>query len=253
MHQLLPRSAFNGRYAYRPYRSLTGMSDVTPGQIGAGAGAATSIISTDTNPNVATSTKIESSIGAGLLQAAAYTPPPANVALAIAGAAAEMLAAFGVGSGCGQSCILSTKYANAHEDLFRQNIQGYFSGPRYKSQQQFALQVFDAIWADLVQQCGQVSLGTAGQNCISDRQQGACKWKATADSPWPGGPKQGQCWNWFNAYRDPIAADIPNPDPPAADSAGGALSSFASSVSGLSPLLLIGGGLLLFGMIGGDN
>lgn len=257
MQQLLPRSSFNGHYAYRPVRSLTGLSDVTPGQIGGGAGAATSIIQTDTNPNIATSTKIESTIGASLLQAAAYTPPPANVALAIAGAAAELLAAFGVGSGCGQSCVLSTKYANQAEATLKQNLDGYFQGPRYASQQTFALQVFDTIWADLVQQCSAPSLGSAGQACISDRQSGACKWKATAPPPYPGGPAQGACWNWFNGYRDPIAKDVPNPDPPSADStiagAGSALSSIATSLSGLSPLLLIGGGLLLVGMMGGDN
>lgn len=207
-----------------------GLGDVTPGQIGAGAGAASSIISTSSNPNVPTSTKIESGVGAALLTAAAYTPPPVNVALAIAGAAAELLAAFGVGSGCGQSCVLSTQYANKADALLQQNIDGYFKGPRYASQKAFALQVFDTIWNDLVQQCSAASLGSAGQRCISDRQSGACKWKQTGTSPWPGGPALGQCWNWFNAFRDPIANDVANPDPPAA--ADGSPSSVSSIFGG---------------------
>ncbi|MFI5115046.1 MAG: hypothetical protein ACHP7J_07870, partial [Terriglobales bacterium] len=55
--------------------------------------------------------------------------------------------------------------------------------------------------------CGQSNLGGAGQRCTGDRERGACKWKQTGESPWPGGPKLGECWNWFSAYRDPIAND----------------------------------------------
>jgi hypothetical protein len=135
---------------------------------------------------------------------------------------------MGVGSGCGDKCVLSTKYANAAESTFRQNCDTYFAqtSPRTVSQQTAALTIFDAIWKDLTQQCGVASLGDPGKRCISDRQSGACKWKQTADSPWPGGPKVGECWNWFNAYRDPIAND-----PVVADTVASTVDSAVSSVS----------------------
>lgn len=157
------------------------------------------------------------SMGSGIVTAAAA--PAVAAALGISAAVAVPLvgAAFAgiimgveaiLNSGCGQACVVTSEWANQAEPLLRQNIQTYFNLPtRTKSDQQSALNMFDAVWAGLVQRCSQPGLSTAGQNCIADRQQGACKWKATADSPWPGGPKQGACWNWFNAYRDPIAND----------------------------------------------
>lgn len=112
-------------------------------------------------------------------------------------------------SGCGQTCIETSGWANQAEPLLQKNIAAYFSiaAPRSQSQQNAALANFDAIWATLYNMCSNTSTGDAGKRCISDRQAGACKWNATADSPWPGGPAAGACWNWFNAYRDPIASD----------------------------------------------
>jgi hypothetical protein len=258
MQQVLPRASFNGRYAVRPWRTL---GEVTPAQAGAVAGGAVAITQIALS-NAPLSTKIESSIAAGLLSAAPFAGPAAPF-LIVGAAAAELLAAFGIGSGCGQTCILSTAYANKAEGVFRQNIDTYFSQPvRFYSAQQAALGVFNAIWNDLVQQCSNAQLGDAGKRCISDRESGSCKWKATADSPWPGGPKMGTCWNWWNAYRDPIANDagvVPDPVPTSTSdsvlaSASGSLSQIGDSISsafgGVSPLLLIGGALLLFGLAG---
>lgn len=113
-------------------------------------------------------------------------------------------------SGCGQTCIITSQWANQAATLLDQNIAAYFSipVPRSVSQQQAALANFDAIWARLVQMCSDPSTGNAGKRCISDRQAGACTWKQTADKvpPW-GTPAAGECWNWFNGYRDPIAND----------------------------------------------
>ena len=155
------------------------------------------------------STQIEGSIGAGLLAAAPFAGPAAPF-LAIAGAAADLLATFGVGSGCGQTCVLSTAYANKAESVLGQNIAQYFAlpTPRSATAQAAALTIFDAIWTDLEAQCGAAPLvsTTAGQACISDRQAGACKWKQPASAvPSWGTPAAGECWNWFNGYRDPIA------------------------------------------------
>ena len=115
-------------------------------------------------------------------------------------------------SGCGQTCIVSTQFANEANTALQQNIEAYFSlpVPRPMSSQTAALANFDTLWAWLQQpsQCGNPQLGTAGQKCITDRQAGACTWTQPAASvpPW-GTPAAGACWNWFNGYRDPIAND----------------------------------------------
>jgi hypothetical protein len=162
--------------------------------VGAVGGAAAPVVTAAAAPAVA------AALGIG-----------ASLAVPIVGAVfAGVL--FGVeailNSGCGQTCIQTSQWANQAEPLLRQNCDTYFGLPqRTKADQASALNVFDAVWAGLTQRCGQPGMGDAGKNCIADRQAGACKWKATADSPWPGGPKAGECWNWFNAYRDVIAND----------------------------------------------
>ena len=168
-------------------------------------------------------------------------------------------------SGCGQTCIVSTQFANQANAALQQNIEAYFAlpTPRPLSAQRAALSNFDTLWAWLQApgQCGNPNLGSAGQRCITDRQAGACTWKQPASSvpPW-GSPPAGACWNWLNGYRDPIAADTNVYDdsvqaaPSAAISAvTGAIpdlvggSSPGVSTSSLSPwLLLLGAGALLW-------
>lgn len=110
-------------------------------------------------------------------------------------------------SGCGRACIVTSNWANQAEQLLQQNIAAYFAlpAPRTAAQRAAGLANFDAIWNYLAQQCAQVP-GDPGRNCTADRQAGACKWKAQPPA-YPGEPAAGACWNWFNAYRDPIAAD----------------------------------------------
>lgn len=154
--------------------------------LGASAGA---VIAATAVSNAPTSTKIETGIGTSLLTAAAV-PSPASPFLAIAGGIAELAGALGIGSGCGQTCITATQYANRTSDLAQQNMNVYLSlpTPRPKSLQQEALGNFDAIWNALVQQCGNPALGSAGQRCISERQRGGK-------------------YDYFSYYRDPIAND----------------------------------------------
>lgn len=153
-------------------------------------------------------------------------------------------------SGCGQTCIVTSQWANQAQDGLKQNIDAYFAipAPRPKSAQTLALQNFDSIWAQLSKMCGDPQWGDAGKRCISDRQRGACVWHATENSQWPGGVQLGECWNWFNALRDPIANDPHVVD----DSAlGGASSIFGGSSaagagsSNLLPLALVGGLVVL--------
>jgi hypothetical protein len=199
------------------------------------------------------STTIEGSVASGLLAAIPFSGPAAPF-VAAGAAVASLLAKFGVGSGCGQSCVLSSEYANAAEAALQQNIQTYFSlpTPRDPVAQQTAMQLFQTVWADLQQQCGNSALGTAGQKCITDRQSGACTWKQTTTSPLlsiPGEPQPGECWNWWNGYYDPIANDpnvgaatVASSATGVIDSVTGDANAVASSVglpSGTGTLLLL--------------
>jgi len=143
-------------------------------------------------------------------------------------------------SGCGQTCVEASEWANQAEPLLLQNINAYFAqpAPRSASSQQAAIQNFTNVWNTLVSQCSQAGTGQAGVNCIADRQSGACKWKQTATSsllayvPY-GEPNVGQCWNWWSGYHDPIAND---PDVTADESsalANGAVDTTASVLSSL--------------------
>lgn len=199
------------------------------------------------------------SVGTPIAQAAAtvaltHTAIGATVAAMLGTAAIPIVGAVIAGislgieailhSGCGQTCIITSQWANQAEPYLQKNIAAYFqiAPPRPRSVQQVAVANFDAIWNTLVQQCSQPGLGGAGQNCINDRKSGACKWKAIGQ-PYPGTPAPGACWNWFNGYRDPIANDTQVYDDSIQSAAAGVTSAAASG--GFDPtLLLIGAGVL---------
>ena len=181
---------------------------------------------------------------AGIAAAAGLIPLSAVpfIGPAIAGAAIAISLLI-KNSGCGQTCIETSGWANQAEPLLAQNIAAYFAQPvRTQSSQQVALANFDAIWARLVQMCSDSSTGNAGKRCISDRQSGACTWKQNSTSPllhYPGEPQPGECWNWFSGYRDPIANDAGvQPDTVASDAA-----SVATTVSGSADQLAASVGL----------
>ena len=117
---------------------------------------------------------IMGTVGGTLLQIAPLTGPVAAPFVAIAGAVTELLAAIGIGRGCGQTCIVASQYANQAESLLQQNYNAYFSlsTPRPKSAQQLALSNFDQIWNGLVQLCSNPALSDAGKRCVSDRHRG---------------------------------------------------------------------------------
>jgi len=134
-----------------------------------------------------------------------------------------------------------------------ENLNGYLTGPRTRSSQLQALANFDAGWQFVVSQCNIPEMGEPGQRCTSDRQSGACVWRDA----------QGECWNWFKGYRDPIANDPNVKDDPVAS--GGSLldgtgTGFQVVGSGLDSKVilggvtldskvLLGGGLLLVGLL----
>lgn len=169
-------------------------------------------------------------------------------------------------AGCGQSCTLTSDEANQVEQALQQNLQAYLAipnGERTKSIQAAAIANFDNTWSQLVKYCGSGSFGSAGQRCVTDREQGSCAYK-TSPGGWqqqggtwtyvyPGANGSGStCWSWFTGYRDPIAND----PTVVSDAVQGASSQVSSAVnqifagspaspSNLTPLLLIGGAVLL--------
>lgn len=151
-----------------------------------------------------------------------------GLSLPVVGAAIAALVTVGIAiancfKGCGQTCVLATQYANQADTILAQNVDAYTSSPlRYASMQAAALNTFDTTWTALQQACGQAQLGTAGQNCITDRQRGSCKWKASQGgwnsdgsyTKWGAAGSGTACWNWFIGMRDPIANDpFVQPDP----------------------------------------
>lgn len=200
----------------------------------------------------------------GALSAAALsglmTTATAGLVIPIVGAgilAVTTIVAAILNSGCGQSCIVTSNWANQAEQALIQNIQAYFAlpAPRSQTAQAVALANFDNTWNYLVKECGQPGLSTAGMDCISDRQRGACKWNQTSSSPllqYPNEPQPGQCWNWFTGYRDPIAMDPAVPDSLAQDaSQAGTGVGTGTTGPALSSLFLYGGlALLALGVLG---
>jgi hypothetical protein len=251
----------NGRYGYRPVRSLSGLGAAPSASqiVAAGAPILPAASSAILGGIAASGGSVLGLTGAALTAAI----PIVGAALAAATVVVQMLIA---NSGCGQTCIETSEWANKAAAALQQVLDGYFANPAPRTQTQQALAVanFNSIWQQLVAACSDPSTGDAGKRCISDRQAGACTWKQKYAPVYPGEPAIGECWNWFNGYlgpiqQDPVVSDPVTIDTTAVDEAGNtvgsALSSVASSVSGMSgsTLLLIGGGILLLALAGGDN
>ncbi len=261
MQQLLPRASFHGRYGVTPWRSLGAFTPQQSQAINVGGGVvaagATAIIGS-----------IASAGGSILGLSPAATSALVPVVGPIIAGAVFALQTLIANSGCGQTCIETSQWANQAAEQLQTVLDGYFAlpAPRTVAQQTVALAAFDSVWAQLKQLCGQAGTGNAGVRCISDRQRGACTWKQAYAPKYPGEPGLGTCWNWFNGYRDPIANDpvVPDPTPTLASdlstgaaAAGDVLSQAGASISnvlsGVSPLLLIGGALVVLALSGGKD
>lgn len=252
---------------YASLRGLRGLGVATAGatqtatDVKTGLSIATPLITTTAAAAAASSIAAG---GSGLIlgMTASLAVPIIGAALAAVTAIVTILIE---NSGCGETCIETSQWANQAEPVLLQNINAYFAlpAPRTQSQQNAALANFIAIWTTLENQCSQAGLGTAGQDCISDRQAGACTWKQTAISsllayvPY-GEPDVGECWNWWSGYHDPIANDQVVADDPSAVAQ--VQSNIASAVSGVSSLLsgntgifIVGAALLGILVLGSDN
>jgi len=186
---------------------------------------------------------------AGILGALAAATPAAlasGIGAAVVGVIALGIAISKLFSGCGNTCVEATSIVNQAGPILLQNLQAYLSASvRTASLQAAALNNFTTTWNAIVAACGNPSLGTAGQNCISQRQQGACAyhtspggWQQT-NGVWtyvyPGANGSGTaCWNFFVGYHDPIAND-PDVQPDTA----AYVSSSSTSSSGISSGVLL--------------
>jgi hypothetical protein len=255
--------------AYSPYRvmlppvrdyelaGLRGLGDVTSGQITAASNSASQLAAT-LSSNEPPSLMALNSAASALATAAALTPPPASVILLAASGVAKILATLGIGEGCGVTCTQATAIVNQAEPAFVANVMQYEAG---QITQQQAIDTYNNLWSAMAVACHAIP-GTAGQDCLSDRQQGACTWKQTADGDTlglPGVPDVGECWNWYLGYYVPLT--YPPVNAPAgsvgaqAASSTSATSSSSSVIAGLSSstLLLVGAGVLALFAFGGSN
>ena len=212
-----------------------GLGASTQQSVGEGASIGGSLVSTLTTAGVIAG-PVGAAIGAGI---------------GIVATAIEAL----LNSGCGNTCIVTSNWANQAESLLQQNVQEYLAlpTPRPYAAQQAAIANFNSIWNYLMQECSNPSLGKAGQNCISDRQAGSCKWKKIGGTDGTAGTlctsgANCNCWNWFIGYLYPIQND-PNVAPA---SAAGSVSSAVNSVAsatGIPTWMLAAAGLLLLVLV----
>lgn len=148
--------------------------------------------------------------------------------LAIGGVVAgitSLLGAFGVGSGCGQTCVYASGVVDQLEPYLKQNVDNWKAlAPQDKTlvRQQQALQVFNFVWSQVTQACSAPSLGDAGKRCISDRQRGGK-------------------WDWFSYYYDPIANDTVADE----GTVTGSLTAELAPVLGGNGLMYLGAGLVV--------
>jgi hypothetical protein len=191
----------------------------------------------DTTYNTITAT------GAAVAAACAVCAPVAG----LIAAAAQIAKALKVGYGCGPTCQQATQIVNSAESTFNQNVDEYESGG---IDQATAINNWNGMWGAIQQACGAIP-GAAGRDCVSDRAAGSCKWKQTAvgaSKGYPGVPKVGECWNWDLGYHQPLLLPALVPYGGVTGNLTGSLNSVVSDLTN-NPMLLIGGGLLLVGLM----
>jgi hypothetical protein len=225
------------------------------------AGQATGAVNIGIQTANSTGSAAAGAVASGLSLASAIDPEPISKAILAIGAALTGIVTKMI-QGCGATCTDASNYVNQIEPQLVQNVATYTSSPvRTQTMQANALANFDSTWAALLQTCQGIG-GRGGTNCVTDRQQGACTWKAS-----PGGWSQtsgggytytpagaagsgNTCWNWFVGYRDPIANDPDVVPDSAVASASSAVSSLTSgSTAGIPNEFLLLGALALLAVM----
>jgi hypothetical protein len=160
------------------------------------------------------------STGGALLASARYTGPAAPF-VAIAGAALEIGGAITSLFGPNPNNDIASGYVNQIEaDIMKPNLAAWESESKTSVNQVAAEQNFTSGWNMVLQLCDNPALGSAGVNCVGDRQRGGK-------------------WDWWKMYYDPIAND-----PNVVSNPLSSVSSLFGGGSSLLPLFLIGGLLL---------
>src|ERR1035441_5733188 len=102
-------SAVHGETVTMGYYFTGGLGTVTPGQIGGSAqGTAAAVADFSAGASGGGGADYVKGTGAALIAASPFIPV-AGAFIALAGVALELLGQMGVGSGCGQSCVLDRK------------------------------------------------------------------------------------------------------------------------------------------------
>ena len=213
--------AIRDSYHYIPRDSSVnwGMGQVVPPTVATAATIAGTLVAT--TGTILASLATSATVAAGGVAADAMVLGLSAAVVPVIGIAIAALIGIGIAvanafKGCGQTCIEATSIANQVGTILQQNVDTYTSTPiRYAAMQTAALNTFDTAWAALVQACGNPQLQAAGQACISDRQRGSCKWKASPGgwnpdgtfTKWGAAGSGTACWDWFTGMRDPIAND----------------------------------------------
>jgi hypothetical protein len=144
-----------------------------------------------------------------------------------AGLVGNLVALFGnIFSGCGNTCIQATQYANQAGQQLDQLKAQYFAlpTPRPYADQQAYLQALPQLFNWLQQMCSNPALGSAGQNCISQR---------LTRRPCPGVAPAPVWCDYWSFYYDPVAND-PDVAPPVS-AVSSATSGVTSAISSILP------------------
>lgn len=168
----------------------------------------------------------------GILGVSALAGPVGIAVGGIVAAAAAIAGILGVGQGCGQTCVQATSIVNQAEPILLQNLQAYQAGAISQST---AISNYNQVWQSVITACSKIP-GSAGQNCVSDRQQGACHYQ-----------NSGGCWNWYIGYYmpllQPIAASVT-----ASSASANSIATVASGL-GISSDMLIAAGVGIVGLM----
>lgn len=174
----------------------------------------------------ATQQQAAATVGSSLLASAGAVGkvnPIAGGILAVAGSIADIVSLFGPNP----DNTITTGYVNQIEaDIMKPNLAAWDAlapTDQTYTNQTAAEANFNTGWNEVLQLCDPPALGSAGTDCIADRERGGK-------------------WDWFSYYYTPIA-DSPNPAINAA-AASNPLSSVTSLIGGGSswiPLALIAG------------
>lgn len=133
--------------------------------------------------------------------------------------------------------VASTHIVDEAEPILKQNVDAFLAGPKTNEAKEYALAVFNKVWASVVAACSDPSLGNPGKACVADRQRGGK-------------------WDWFSYYYDPIANTATQPETQlAVQSIQEQVGATLSPVLGSNWEVLLGGALVLLAGVSllGDN